>query len=230
MNKRVIFILCVIFLVILGIGLFYSFDTRDETGISTVDEKEIKSVVEIFVKEDFYFDGGKNIFSKVDNDDLKRYLEARNNYKRSNNEKDTFRVIDGTRKYKFKYDSISISSGNVRVDVNVQETNDYKMIEDDGLEHITKGASTINNYTIYLKKNNSDKWMVKSANINVDVDLIDADYNVNYLLGFEKKYGDTNSKNKSSDSYRVKDIDTSVKEIKNKEKILLKSALNDSVK
>lgn len=230
MKKSIIYLSLAIFV---ASGLFYSSLATNERNISSEDENDIKFAVETFVKEDFYFDGGKNVFSKVDNNDLKDYLIARNSYKLSNNEKNNFEVIDDTRKYDFTYESISCVDDFVKVKVNVEETNDYKMIEDDGLEHITHDAATRNDYVLYLHKVNQKGWMVSSANIDVDVDPIDGDYNVNALLGFDKDInkGTSFSKdlfNSSSNLDRNSEdtLDTAIKNIKCKEKKLMNGELD----
>lgn len=222
MKKKIIYLSLAIFV---ASGLFYSSLAIYGSDISFEDKRNIKSAVETFVKEDFYFDGGKNIFSKVDNEDLKEYLVARNSYKLSNNKKNKFEVIDNTRKYNFTYESIDYVDDFVKVKVNVEEINDYKMIEDHGLEHITRGAGTRNDYVLYLHKDDKNGWMISSANIDIDVDPIDGDYNVNALLGFDKDnntriFSGKNSPGMSSDS-NEDSIKIAIKNIKDKEKYLL---------
>lgn len=70
-----------------------------------IQENEIKSIIKKFIEEDFYFLGGKNEFSTVENLDFKKYLTARNEYKAVNSEKSTTKIVYGTRQfdYEFKY-------------------------------------------------------------------------------------------------------------------------------
>lgn len=164
-----------IFVVTLGTACY-----ANNTSIDIDKEKDsIKKVVEQFVKDDYNFSGGKNDFSTVGSEELKKYLLARNEVKKVNYKRTNHKPI--ALKYDFQYKNFEQSGEFVRVDVYVTETSTYS---DNG--GITKDALAGDDYVLYLAKQNGS-WKIMSATINVEVDPVDNEFNVNEELGYEGK-------------------------------------------
>lgn len=161
--------------------------------------------------------GGRNVFSQVDSKDMRKYLTARNSYKASNNAKDSYKVIENSKKYEFKYGKIKPVDDFVVVSLNVKETRDYSIAKYKNKIDITKGASTVNEYTIILAKDKS--WKIKSANIDIEKgqDPIDGYYNMNYVLGYSNIINDESAKQPESVNVTTDEV---VKDIKEKENSL----------
>lgn len=184
-----------------------------------IQENEIKSIIKKFIEEDFYFLGGKNEFSTVENLDFKKYLTARNEYKAVNSEKSTTKIVDGTRQFDYEFKSINEVNPNlIEANVYVLEKYDYTVIGDNGNLDLVKDSQVGNEYKIFLD-NNEGIFKVLSADINVDIDPIDSDYNVNELLGFENN--DENNRSKRSILEKTSKIDLAIKDINEKKEKLM---------
>lgn len=182
--KKIVFLVLVIFLVI-GILFIINNKSSDSKEIKNQtiknelnknDKNSIKKVVEIFVKEDYNFNGGKNNFSTVGSDDFKEYLKVRNYLKQANNDSQGYKVIKT--EYIFDFKNITKNSNIVNVNLYVSETFSYDL---DG--KIGNDASAGNEYDIYLSKI-GDYWKIMSATIRVDEDLVDSSFDVNKELGY----------------------------------------------
>lgn len=170
----------VIFIFLLILVLVGSFKKSEQTTA-------IKTTVEQFIKDDYNFNGGENDFSTVENKDLKKYLIARNDYKLFNNKENSSDYTPFNERFTFHYKDISkVDKNTKKVTVDVDEIFDYTMIEKGKLE-TTKDAGAGNLYVIYVSDFGDNNWKVMSATIEVEVDPIDADYNVNALLGYDKE-------------------------------------------
>ncbi|MCA0569794.1 hypothetical protein KWK57_018125, partial [Clostridioides difficile] len=163
--KKIVFLILVTFLIM---GIIFIINNKNS----------IKKVVEIFIKEDYNFNGGKNNFSTVGSDDFKEYLKARNDLKQVNNDNQTYKVINT--KYTFDFKNITKNGNIVNVNLYVSETFSYNL--EDKIEN---NASAGNEYDIYLTKR-GDSWKIMSATIKVEEDLVDSYFDVNKELGYSK--------------------------------------------
>lgn len=94
--------------------------------------------------------GGRNVFSQVDSKDMRKYLTARNSYKASNNAKDSYKVIENSKKYEFKYGKIKPVDDFVVVSLNVKETRDYSIAK-----YKNKNVNNIENVISDIKEKES---------------------------------------------------------------------------
>ncbi|HCQ5970063.1 TPA: hypothetical protein OLZ70_004019, partial [Clostridioides difficile] len=161
--KKIVFLILVTFLIM---GIIFIINNKNS----------IKKVVEIFIKEDYNFNGGKNNFSTVGSDDFKEYLKARNDLKQVNNDNQTYKVINT--KYTFDFKNITKNGNIVNVNLYVSETFSYNL--EDKIEN---NASAGNEYDIYLTKG-GDSWKIMSATIKVEEDPVDSYFDVNKELGY----------------------------------------------
>ncbi|MBY1673614.1 hypothetical protein AB4E40_19090, partial [Clostridioides difficile] len=161
--KKIVFLILVTFLIM---GIIFIINNKNS----------IKKVVEIFIKEDYNFNGGKNNFSTVGSDDFKEYLKARNDLKQVNNDNQTYKVINT--KYTFDFKNITKNGNIVNVNLYVSETFSYNL--EDKIEN---DASAGNEYDIYLTKG-GDSWKIMSATIKVEEDPVDFYFDVNKELGY----------------------------------------------
>ncbi|HBG7748172.1 UNVERIFIED_CONTAM: hypothetical protein C3P01_18965 [Clostridioides difficile] len=161
--KKIVFLILVTFLIM---GIIFIINNKNS----------IKKVVEIFIKEDYNFNGGKNNFSTVGSDDFKEYLKARNDLKQVNNDNQTYKVINT--KYTFDFKNITKNGNIVNVNLYVSETFSYNL--EDKIEN---NASAGNEYDIYLTKR-GDSWKIMSATIKVEEDPVDSYFDVNKELGY----------------------------------------------
>ncbi|WP_027701770.1 hypothetical protein [Metaclostridioides mangenotii] len=182
MLKRIILIFS---LIVIIFGLVYIVNDISKKYLSANDKNSIRDVVELFVKEDYNFNGGKNNFSTVASDEFKQYLKARNDLKKTNNDLNGYKPFEG--KFEFDFKSITKYKDTVKVNVYVSEIFSY-----DSKGEIVNDAGAGNDYVIYLSKL-YDSWKIKSATIDVNVDLVDSDFNVNKELGYEKDKGQKNN-------------------------------------
>ena len=180
------------FILILTLILIFNFNGsgRISTAETEDDSNQIssmKSVIEKFIEDDYNFNGGKNDFSTVGNEDLKKYLIARNDFKRFNNKENNSDYTPFNEKYNFDYKKISdIDNNTKKVSVYVDETFDFTMVRD-GKKDFVKDAGSGSDYVIYITNVGENNWKVMSATRDIDTDPIDADFNVNEILGYEKK-------------------------------------------
>ena len=200
------------FVFILILTLVLIGNSKTSLALNEISENEsnqmtlIKTTIEQFIKDDYNFNGGKNDFSTIGNEDLKKYLIARNDYKHFNNKENNSDYTPFNERFTFHYKDISdVDKKTKKVIVDVDEIFDYTMIENGKLE-TTKNAGAGNLYVIYISNFGDDKWKIMSATIDVDVDPIDADYNVNVLLGYDKK-----KRTKRSESINIDDALNSIK-------------------
>lgn len=144
------------------------------------ERSSIKKVLETFIKTDYNYNGGKNDFSTVGNENLKKYLFARNTVKATNHKRNYKKVF--SQKFKFDYKNFVRSRNCVKVNVYMLE--EY-LFEDEDTGKINE-AGAGNDYVVYLSKIN-EKWKVMSATIEVDIDAVDAEFDVNKELGYSRK-------------------------------------------
>ncbi|GAA0239884.1 hypothetical protein [Metaclostridioides mangenotii] len=182
MLKRIILIFS---LIVFIIGLVYIVNDISKKYLSANDKNSIKDVVEVFVKEDYNFNGGKNTFSTVASDEFKQYLKARNDLKKTNNDINGYKPFEG--KFEFDFKSITKYKDTVKVNVYVSENFSY-----DSKGEIVNDAGAGNDYVIYLSKLD-DSWKIMSATIDANVDPVDSYFNVNKELGYEKNKGQKNN-------------------------------------
>ena len=159
------------------------------------ERSSIKEVLETFIKDDYNYNGGKNDFSTVGNEQLKKYLLARNTVKATNHKTNYKKVL--SQNFKFKYENF-VRSGNC-VKVNVYMDEDYSFKEENTGKIYDAGAG--NDYIVYLSKVNG-KWKVMSATIKVNADAVDDEFDVNKELGYE---GKKNQKNTESNLNKMLD-------------------------
>ncbi|WP_343102084.1 hypothetical protein [Romboutsia sp. MSSM.1001216sp_RTP31141st1_G3_RTP31141_220114] len=148
----------------------------------------IKEVLETFIKDDYNYNGGKNDFSTVGNEHLKKYLLARNTVKATNHKTNYKKVL--SQNFKFDYENFVRSVNCVKVNVYMDEDYSFK---DENTGKINE-AMAGNDYVVYLSQING-KWKVMSATIKVNADAVDAEFDVNKELGYE---GRKNQKNAES--------------------------------
>ncbi|MDR0880654.1 MAG: hypothetical protein LBN09_08140 [Clostridioides sp.] len=148
-----------------------------EENLNVIDENSIKNVVEAFVKEDYNFNGGKNELTAVGTEEFKQYLIARNEVKKTNNDRIGYNVFD--QRYDFDYKNLEKQDDIVKINLYVHEIFSY-----DDSSGRTEDAEVGNNYVIYLSKVDG-YWKVMSATIDVEVDPVDNEFNVNKELGYE---------------------------------------------
>ncbi|WP_343102123.1 hypothetical protein [Romboutsia sp. MSSM.1001216sp_RTP31141st1_G3_RTP31141_220114] len=149
------------------------------------ERNSIKKVLETFIKTDFNYNGGKNDFSTVGNENLKKYLLARNTVKATNHKRNYKKVI--SQKFKFDYKNFVRYRNCVKVNFYMLE--EY-LFEDEDTGKINE-AGAGNDYVVYLSKING-KWKVMSATIDVNVDAVDDEFDVNKELGYEEKKNQKN--------------------------------------
>lgn len=140
----------------------------------------IKEVLETFIKDDYNYNGGKNDFSTIENEQLKKYLLARNTVKSTNHKTNYKKVL--SQNFKFDYENFVRSENRVKVNVYMDENYFFK---DENTGKINE-AEAGNDYVVYLSKING-KWKVMSATIKVNADAVDAEFDVNKELGYEGK-------------------------------------------
>ncbi|WP_343101142.1 hypothetical protein [Romboutsia sp. MSSM.1001216sp_RTP31141st1_G3_RTP31141_220114] len=149
------------------------------------ERSSITEVLETFIKDDYNYNGGKNDFSTVGNEQLKKYLLARNTVKATNNKTNYKKVL--SQNFKFDYGNF-VSSGNcVKINVYIEE---YYSFKDENTSEINE-AGAGNDYVVYLSKING-KWKVMSATIKVNADAVDDEFDVNKELGYEGKKNQKN--------------------------------------
>jgi hypothetical protein len=148
-----------------------------QENLNANDENSIKDVVEAFVKEDYNFNGGKNELTTVGTEEFKQYLIARNEVKKTNNDRIGYNVFD--QRYDFDYKNLEKQDDVVKINLYVHEIFSY-----DDSSGRTEDAEVGNNYVIYLSKVDG-YWKVMSATIDVEVDPVDNEFNVNKELGYE---------------------------------------------
>ncbi|WP_195938166.1 hypothetical protein [Romboutsia sp. 1001713B170131_170501_G6] len=147
----------------------------------TIFEKDsIKEVLETFIKDDYNYSGGKNDFSTVGNENLKKYLIARNTAKSTNYKRNYTKVL--SQNFEFDYKGFVRSGDCVKVNVYMLENCSYE--DEDTGEIYDAGAG--NDYVVYLSKIKG-KWKVMSATIKVNADAVDDEFDVNKELGYEGK-------------------------------------------
>lgn len=190
-------------LIVIIIGIAYIVNDKSKKYLSANDKKYIKDVVEVFVKEDYNFNGGKNNFSTVASDEFKQYLIARNDLKKTNNDINGYKPFEG--KFEFDFKSITKYKDTVKVNVYVLEIFSY-----DSKGEIVNDAGAGNDYVIYLSKSD-DTWEIMSATIDVSVDPVDSVFNVNKELGYENDKGQKNNDINENLKKMLKKVD----EIKN---------------
>ncbi|WP_315165958.1 hypothetical protein [Metaclostridioides mangenotii] len=190
-------------LIVIIIGIAYIVNDKSKKYLSANDKKSIKDVVEVFVKEDYNFNGGKNNFSTVASDEFKQYLIARNDLKKTNNDINGYKPFEG--KFEFDFKSITKYKDTVKVNVYVLEIFSY-----DSKGEIVNDAGAGNDYVIYLSKSD-DTWEIMSATIDVSVDPVDSVFNVNKELGYENDKGQKNNDINENLKKMLKKVD----EIKN---------------
>ncbi|WP_304340041.1 hypothetical protein [Metaclostridioides mangenotii] len=190
-------------LIVIIIGIAYIVNDKNKKYLSANDKKSIKDVVEVFVKEDYNFNGGKNNFSTVASDEFKQYLIARNDLKKTNNDINGYKPFEG--KFEFDFKSITKYKDTVKVNVYVLEIFSY-----DSKGEIVNDAGAGNDYVIYLSKLD-DTWKIMSATIDVSVDQVDSVFNVNKELGYENHKGQKNNDINENLKKMLKKVD----EIKN---------------
>lgn len=151
------------------------------------ERSDIKEVLETFIKTDYYYNGGKNDFSTVGNEQLKRYLIARNDVKNTHNKRNYKKVL--SQNFEFKYNGFKKINSCVKVKVYMLNT--YTFENEDTGE--INDAGTGNNYTVYLSKINGE-WKVMSATIDLDsdADAVDEEFDVNKELGYEGELNQNN--------------------------------------
>ncbi len=214
------------FVLILALILIFNFNGKGKISTSKTEDdanqiSSMKSVIEKFIEDDYNFNGGKNDFSTVGNEDLKKYLIARNDFKRFNNKENNSDYTPFNEKYTFDYKNISnVGNDTKKVSVYVKEIFDYTMIKD-GKKDLVKDAGAGNDYVIYITNVGKNNWKVMSATIDVDVDPIDADFNVNEILGYEKK-----KRTKKSEAINVEIAIEHIRQEKNQLAEYLKKDLN----
>ncbi|WP_343102122.1 hypothetical protein [Romboutsia sp. MSSM.1001216sp_RTP31141st1_G3_RTP31141_220114] len=140
----------------------------------------IKEVLETFIKDDYNFNGGKNNFSTVGNENLKKYLIARNSIKSIINKTNNEKIL--SQNFKFDYKDFVRSGDCVKVNVYMGEN--YSCENKNTGEIYDAGAG--NDYIVYLSKVNG-KWKVMSATIKINADSVDDKFDVNEELGYERK-------------------------------------------
>lgn len=172
-------------LIVIIIGIAYIVNDKSKKYLSANDKRSIKDAVEVFVKEDYNFNGGKNNFSTVASDEFKQYLIARNDLKKTNNDINGYKPFEG--KFEFDFKSITKYKDTVKVNVYVLEIFSY-----DSKREIVNDAGAGNDYVIYLSKLD-DTWKIMSATIDVSVDPVDSVFNVNKELGYENDKGQKNN-------------------------------------
>lgn len=147
----------------------------------TIFEKDsIKEVLETFIKDDYNYNGGKNDFSTVGNENFKKYLIARNAVKATNHKTNYKKIL--SQNFEFNYKGFVRSGDCVKVNVYMLENYSY---EDEDTGKIND-AGAGNDYVVYLSKINR-KWKVMSATIKVNADAVDDEFDVNKELGYEGK-------------------------------------------
>lgn len=164
----------------------------------TIFEKDsIKEVLETFIKDDYNYNGGKNDFSTVGNENFKKYLIARNAVKATNHKTNYKKVL--SQNFEFDYKGFVRSGDCVKVNVYMLENYSY---EDEDTGKIND-AGAGNDYVVYLSKING-KWKVMSATIKVNADAVDDEFDVNKELGYEgKKTHESVDKNLNKMIYRL---------------------------
>lgn len=187
MKKRIKFLLAAILIVIVGLLVFFSIESKSK--ISQDDEIKIKQTTENFIKTDFSSLRGSNDFSTVGNDKFKQYLKARNDIKKVYAElvksDSQSKKID----YKFKYLEIARAGKYVKVDVDVSEIGLEPIVVSDGKKSKTTHSGTSNHSILYLAKIGNE-FKVMSARRDTQADLIDDEFNANKELGFEDGFED----------------------------------------
>ncbi len=169
--KKVFMSVSLAFLMILS-SFVASKTTAESSNIMTrSNEKEIKKVVERFISEDYNFNGGQNVFSTVNNENLKQFLTLRNKFKKESNKKDSYKVYNKT--FKYDYKKIESKRGIVKVSLDVIEKFMYDIPSATGQEAMTK-----DNYEIYLEKKDNTYYVV-SANDLSENDSEDEETNLN---------------------------------------------------
>lgn len=180
-----------ILLGLVGILIFSGFSTKSnaenttgevaseqlQDNVNENDKNSIKGVIEEFIEEDYNFNGGNNNLSTVGTEEFKEYLIARNDVKKTNNDRIGYKVID--QNYDFEFMHFEKQDGTVKVNLYVHETFSY-----DDPSGRTEGAEIGNNYIIYLSKVD-ETWKIMSSSIDVNVDPVDDEFNINKELGYE---------------------------------------------
>ena len=142
------------------------------------EKDSIKKVLETFIKDDYNYNGGKNDFSTIGNEQLKKYLLARNTVKATNHKTNYKKVL--SQNFEFNYKDFAKLGNYVKVNVYMLET--YLFKDEDTGQLNEAGAG--NDYIVYLSKINGE-WKVMSATIDVDIDAVDDEFDVNKELGYE---------------------------------------------
>lgn len=177
-NKNKLLIFLLIPLIIISFSILIYLINGKRYDIES-EKDSIKKVLETFVKEDYYYSGGKNIFSTIGDENFKKYLIARNDTKKAHFISANYKPFD--LKYEFKYKKFKQSGKFIKVDVYVTEHASF--IDNKGK---TEEASCGDEYVIYLSKIN-DSWKVMSANTENGPDAVDDEFNVNEELGYESR-------------------------------------------
>ncbi len=175
-NKLFVFFIGLLIIFISGIYIYKH---------AIFERSSIKEVLETFIKDDYNYNGGKNDFSTVGNEHLKKYLLARNTVKATNHKTNYKKVL--SQNFKFDYENFVRSVNCVKVNVYMDEDYSFK---DENTGKINE-AMAGNDYVVYLSQING-KWKVMSATIKVNADAVDAEFDVNKELGYE---GNKNQKN-----------------------------------
>ncbi|WP_343102101.1 hypothetical protein [Romboutsia sp. MSSM.1001216sp_RTP31141st1_G3_RTP31141_220114] len=177
-NKLFVFFIGLLIIFISGIYIYKH---------AIFERSSIKEVLETFIKDDYNYNGGKNDFSTVGDENLKKYLLARNAVKATNHKRNHKKVL--SQNFNFDYKSFVRYRDCVKVNVYMYETYSFK---DENTGQLNE-AEAGNNYTVYLSKING-VWKVMSATIDLDsdADAVDEEFDVNKELGYE---GNKNQKN-----------------------------------
>ncbi|WP_270942585.1 hypothetical protein [Romboutsia lituseburensis] len=176
-NKVFTFSLVLSIILIFGILIYLKTATGEKYNIDA-EKESIKEVLETFIKDDYNYNGGKNDFSTVGNENLKKYLIARNAVKYTNHKSSYKKVL--SQKFEFDYKDFSKWRDCVKVNVYMDENYSF---EDEDTGQINKDAGAGNDYIVYLSKVDGE-WKVMSATIDVDVDPVDDVFDVNKELGY----------------------------------------------
>lgn len=148
-----------------------------KTALPPKEESKIKLTIENFIKKDYNFNGGENDFSEVDSDVFKEYLRERNSLKAYNNKTDGYKPYDNS--FKFKYDEIAKIGEMVRVKLEVEEKFLYDLPNEKRIESFVKNV-----YEVILHED-GEGYKILSASIDTDVDVVDAEFDVNEELGYD---------------------------------------------
>ena len=172
-NKNKLFVFSLVLSIIIFSSIFIYLKI-------TAEKDSIKEVVETFIKDDYNYNGGKNDFSTVGNEQLKKYLIARNDVKATNHKINYKKVL--SQNFEFEYKDFAKSGNYIKVNVYMIETYSFK---DEDTGKINE-AGAGNNYTVYLSQINGE-WKVMSATIalGADADAVDDEFDVNKELGYE---------------------------------------------